>query len=428
MESIIRFILFTGIFYLVYILLFRHLSFYRTNRFLILLIPMISALIPLVAPAFSSPLPREVLSFQLPEIILQQKSPGEPVTTSSAFNWIALFYFLIAAFLLAGMLRGIYKGFTILRHASLKGGIYYSPSAESPFTFFKAIVIPESLVHHKDLPAIIVHEQVHVKQYHSLDNLFYGLWTSIAWFNPFIHLLAKELRQTHECLADEQALQNTSREEYAKLLLSSVFGSEINLSPMAMGTANPFFNSSLIKTRITMIYKQKTKKHLQWLYLALLPIFTAMFLFSCSKTEEAPVEKKSETITEEQTLGFAEADSPPLFPDCDPNASKEEKVACFQKGIIKHVQQNFKYPEKAQELKMEGKVYVGFVVDEAGNITNTEIKRGLTANTEAEEEAVLETDEHVKGMMKSLPRLAPAIKDGKRVAVSFVLPVNMKLD
>ncbi|MGB0176887.1 MAG: M56 family metallopeptidase, partial [Owenweeksia sp.] len=77
--------------------------------------------------------------------------------------------------------------------------------------------------------------------------IYYGLLGIIFWFNPFIHLLAREVRQTHECLADQKALQETSREVYARMLLSSTFGKEWSV-PMTIGTVNPFFNSSLLKT------------------------------------------------------------------------------------------------------------------------------------------------------------------------------------
>ncbi len=422
---VIRFVLFSGIFYLTYIALFRHMSFFKTNRFLLLAIPMASTLIPILAPSFGNTLIPEALTFQLPEVMVQQQALAQS-TQSNSINWIGIIYLAITILFIVGLARGIIKGRAILKSATPDGPIYFSAKAESPFTFFKAIVIPTELKANNDLHAIIKHEQVHVNQYHSWDNLYYGLLTGLSWFNPFMHLLAKELRQIHECLADEQALEGTSREEYARLLLSSAFGSEINLSPMAMGTANPFFNSSLIKTRITMIYKQKTQKHFKWLYLAFVPLLAGMTLLSCDKAKEVkaleePMEQKTEGA-----LSLKHADSPPLFPGCDPNASKEEQINCFQQGIMKHVQENFKYPKKAYEEKIEGKMYVHFIITKSGKTEDISVDTKFPEDIDG----VTKGDAAVDAvtLIKGLPTLAPAIKDGKKVAVKFTLPLNLKLD
>ncbi len=423
---VIRFVLFTGVFYLTYIALFRHMSFFKTNRFLLLAIPMVSALIPILAPSFGNTLIPEALTFQLPEVMVQQQALAQS-TQSNSINWIWITYLTITILFIVGLARGIIKGRAILKSATPDGPIYFSAKAESPFTFFKAIVIPTELKDNNGLPAIIKHEQVHVNQYHSWDNLYYGLLTGLSWFNPFMHLLAKELRQIHECLADEQALKNTSREEYARLLLSSAFGSEINLSPMAMGTANPFFNSSLIKTRITMIYKQKTQKHFKWLYLALVPLLAGMTLLSCNKAKEVkameePVEQKTTKAME-----FGKADSPPLFENCDANAEMDIQKKCFTEGLTNYIINNFKYPDKAYEEQLEGKIFLQFVINQEGSVQEVDVLRS-TFPEDANREAVAEAQVYAVKFMAALPKMAPAMKDGKKVAVKLTLPLNLKLD
>lgn len=423
----IRFVLFTAILYFSYKLLFSRMSFFKTNRFVLLGIPVVSATIPLIAPAFTNSIVPSALTVQLPEIALSG-APQPELTSPTSINWLLIIYFTITGLFLLGLIRGILKGLNIVKNSTADGAVHFSNKSESPFTFFKAIIIPEELRNNRDLPAIIKHEQVHVNQLHSWDNLYYGLLTGLSWFNPFMHLLAKELRQIHECLADEQALSTTSREEYAQLLLSSAFGSEINLSPMAMGTANPFFNSSLIKTRITMIYKQKTKQHFKWLYLALVPLLAGITLLSCDKTKEVKGMEEPLEQNTEGALSLKHADSPPLFPGCDPNASKEEQIDCFQKGIMKHVQENFKYPKLAYERKIEGKMQVEFVIDKSGEVTNEKVKIGLESAKDSDIAAINEAAMDAKKLIENLPKLAPAIKDGKKVAVKFTLPLNLKLD
>ncbi|MDZ7845948.1 MAG: M56 family metallopeptidase [Owenweeksia sp.] len=295
----------------------------------------------------------------------------------------------------------------------------FQSSTSGPFAFFKRIVIPSQLLHSEKLATVVAHEKAHVEQHHGFDNLYYNLLSAIFWFNPFIHLLNRELRQSHECLADEAALESTPKEVYAHLLLSSTFGSELSFD-----SANRFFNSSLIKTRITMIYKTKTNKKMKGLYLALLPLMAVMVLLSCQKKENSEAGPDTKKI---ETMALAEVDSPPLFDNCDANATTEEQMQCFQMGIMRHVQENFKYPKKAQEQSMEGKLYVNFTITKSGEIINTKVMRGLTAEGPEQEEAARQADETAMDLVKSLPTLAPAIKDGKKVAITFTLPINMKM-
>ena len=422
-----RFIAFSGFLYLLYLLIFRRFSFHATNRWLLLSFPLISIAIPLIAPYFVSPLASTLPLVNLPEIILEGTNSAES-TALVSLNWYSIVYLSVAAASLLMIGIGLIKAFGIKKRAhNATGNVYYSDHTQSAYTLFGSVIIPLSMKNHKDISTIIRHEQVHVRQWHGLDNLYYQLLTALAWFNPFIHLLAKELRQTHECLADEEALQKTSREEYAHLLLSSAFGNELKF-PLAAGTATPFFSSSLIKTRITMIYKTKTNRHFKWVYLAILPVIAMMTLYSCDKVQEA------KTVTsqhEEKTspLSFVDVEQVPLFDGCDANMSKEESKACFQQNLMQYVGNNFKYPQKAHDLQLEGKVFVQFVVDKDASIKDVEVVRGLTAeegNSE-QQDAVDEAHREISELIASLPFTTPAYKDGKKVEMSFVIPINLKL-
>lgn len=443
---IIRFIAFSGLLYLLYILVFKRFSFFAGNRWLLLSIPLVSFVIPLIAPSFANNVAPALSSYQLDAIILNN-TPSQTAEITTSFDRLSITYFSGAGVILFLLLLGLIKAIHIKKTAEQRtGNIYYSSAISSAYTFFKSIIIPLSLKEHKDIDTIIKHEQVHVRQWHGLDNLYYQIITALAWFNPFIHLLAKELRQTHECLADEEAIEKTSREEYAHLLLSSAFGNELNF-PLAAGTATPFFNSSLIKTRITMIYKSKTNRHYKWAYLALIPLLAAMTLYSCDKVQEEKATTETHIKVEHKdALAFTDADQPPLFESCDANASHDEQISCFQKGIIQHIVDNFEYPETAKKVGMEGKIFVQFVIDQAGEVQDvvpvrwrfdggshtigapevdpeTREKTWIIKNSPEVQESL----DHAVELVKSIPVMSPAIKDGKKVAVSFTLPINMKL-
>ncbi|MGB4776554.1 MAG: energy transducer TonB [Daejeonella sp.] len=88
-----------------------------------------------------------------------------------------------------------------------------------------------------------------------------------------------------------------------------------------------------------------------------------------------------------------------------------------QKAWVKYVASKLKYPASARESKLEGKVYVSFIVEKNGDLTNLEVIKGM--GNGCDEEAVR--------LLKSGPIWKPGIIDGKPVRTSFTLPVAFSL-
>ena len=66
---------------------------------------------------------------------------------------------------------------------------------------------------------IILHEQVHIKQKHSLDILFFELIQILLWINPFVYLFKRSLKETHEYIADHHIyLQQNYQIQYLSLI------------------------------------------------------------------------------------------------------------------------------------------------------------------------------------------------------------------
>ncbi|WP_075350679.1 energy transducer TonB [Algoriphagus marinus] len=86
-------------------------------------------------------------------------------------------------------------------------------------------------------------------------------------------------------------------------------------------------------------------------------------------------------------------------------------------GFTKYMIENLKYPASAKENKIEGKVFVSFVVKPDGSIENPEIIRGIGGGC----------DEEAMRMVANSGTWTPGIKDGKAVATQMVLPVMFKL-
>ncbi|AEM70911.1 TonB family protein [Allomuricauda ruestringensis DSM 13258] len=125
--------------------------------------------------------------------------------------------------------------------------------------------------------------------------------------------------------------------------------------------------------------------------------------------EEVEVEEVEEDIS----VPFAVIEDVPVFPGCE-NAS--DKKACFQEMMQKHIRKNFRYPEIAQEMGVQGRVSVIFVIQKDGSIGNIRM-RGPDKNLEAEAMRIIQ----------KLPKMTPGKQRGRPVKVPFSIPITFKL-
>ena len=88
-----------------------------------------------------------------------------------------------------------------------------------------------------------------------------------------------------------------------------------------------------------------------------------------------------------------------------------------QEGLVNYLVENLNYPEKAKAEKITGKVYVSFVVEKDGSISNVKVLRDIGYG--CGEEAVR--------VVKAMPRWKPGMQRGKNVRVQYTLPLNFQL-
>ncbi len=86
-------------------------------------------------------------------------------------------------------------------------------------------------------------------------------------------------------------------------------------------------------------------------------------------------------------------------------------------ALRKFIATSIKYPVIAQENGIQGKVYVNFVVDKDGSITNAKVARGVDPSL----------DKEALRVVNSLPKWKPGKQRGKAVKVSYTVPINFVL-
>ena len=118
----------------------------------------------------------------------------------------------------------------------------------------------------------------------------------------------------------------------------------------------------------------------------------------------------------------------PIAGSCSEASSAEDRKACVFQSISEHIINNFSYPELAKSEGLEGNIYVAFVIEKNGSISEVEIVRSLSTSSEAEETAREQAETQAKSLVASIPSFtAPAKKDQEAVRLKMIIPIQLKL-
>lgn len=143
-------------------------------------------------------------------------------------------------------------------------------------------------------------------------------------------------------------------------------------------------------------------------------LLVASNTFAQNTTEVVPARDHAYDY-EQEGIPLAVIEQVPIFEECK-TIPKEKHRDCFQEMMSNFIQKNFYYPEEAQENKIQGKVFIRFVIEKDGSI---EIVTVRGPNKILEDAA--------RNMFKKLPKLIPGTQRGKPVRVSYSVPIMFKL-
>ena len=297
LQYIIQVICFQALFLVVFYLLLRKETFFSYNRIYLLITPVIALALPFIKIAMlQTVLPVETFFSVLPEVVIGDaavitSTDAAPVTESFTIPWLQIYMAGVVISLVVLTIK--IKKFTSYFSYKQKGSsIIEIPSSTEAFTFFNYIFIGAD-IDTLSRKQILTHEQIHAKQGHTWDLIFFEILKVVLWFNPITYLYQKNISIVHEYLADQKATEGISKYTYYEELLNTAFGTS------KLSFTNTFFNQSLIKKRIVMLQKSKSQKSALAKYLLLIPLVLAMLVYvSCS--EDNGVE--SEQTLEQQIL------------------------------------------------------------------------------------------------------------------------------
>ncbi len=313
-------------FCLLYLAVFRNLSFFQLNRFYLLGATLLSFIIPFISIPFWQA-NQAVASLNLSQSLQNLSSLNETSAVASGqasfFNieWIVYCIFLIYSigftWRLFRLIRGIAKLIRLMRNNEVNDfdGVKTIQITSGPsfFAFLNYIFINQQAftLSSSEFEQVIRHEKSHISQKHTLDNLFMELTMVFCWFNPLLRTMKRELNNVHEFYADQQATTSVGDvTSYSSLILKLSSSKDDNIAFLGHQ-----FSMNNIKTRIIMMNKQKNPKTIVLKYSAIVPCL-ALLLVMFSFTKKSPVNTQGfEENEQAQIIGTISWNGNSLYKD-----------------------------------------------------------------------------------------------------------------
>lgn len=422
-----------AVFYGFYRLLFVRDTFFVWRRVTLLLLIVSAIIIPMADIGWWVSSHEQTAN--LSEIYREVMLPTVTITGNvDRFPWMRLFSFVYMGGVVVLMLRIVWQIFVIIRMSMMKERqmihglkVFVMTDEASPFSFFNWIFVNPQAQSSEQLRKILIHEQAHVRQCHSIDILLMELLTVFCWWNPFVWLMRREARLNLEYLADERVMASgNERRAYQYHLLGLAYGKNV-------ATVSNNFNVLPLKLRIRMMNKRRTNKWMRVKYLLLVPL-TALALVACnldSSSQKPSNEAKGEFAPDDnEAMGVLVNIDKDAVQGVDTgqaigDPSKAyfdvvEQMPQFPGGaeeLMKFLQKNIKYPEEAKGKGVQGRVVVTFIVAEDGSVEEPYIARKVDPLLDAEALRVI----------KLMPKWKPGMQSGKFVRVKYNVPVTFRL-
>ncbi len=330
LHYILQILTFQILFLILYDVFHKKDTFFNWNRLYLLIMPVISFLLPFIKiDAFRSETP-QVYVTQLERVITisseNLKNFGTTGPEQNPINWWLIIYCSGIAISLLALVFKLYK-LKILTSFSFISNLYNKkvvtlPNSNQAFSFWNTIYMGDQL-DEEEKKQILIHEIVHVDQKHSLDQIWFEILKILFWWNPMLYIYQSRITILHEYIADEAVTMTINKRNYIEQLLNSAFQTQ------EITFVNQFFNQSLIKKRIVMLQKSKSKSVAKFKYLLLIPAIAGILTYtSCSEetkqTENDTVESLKDTKTSDDAYAASFLSSEPQCPN--ENAEYDKKL------------------------------------------------------------------------------------------------------
>ncbi|MEN8229995.1 MAG: M56 family metallopeptidase [Bacteroidota bacterium] len=405
----------------------------------VIVLPFLLPLIPQAAKMSVSGI--APISIDLEGVTVFGSGVAQEVTSSISFGKVILMVYLLI--LALGMIKlliqlaNIIRAVRISERMEISGTSFLSNSKFHASSFFGYIFIDPDSIKKDSFAHILEHENIHKKEWHSIDRILVELLVMINWFNPVAWMFRTSVIQNLEYLADSAVLRKgTDPTKYQLSILNQYIGSA--------SISNQF--SSQIKNRINMLNKDY-KLGSRWKLFLLVPLTSIAFFFvACTDKDTGPMVEEAN----ESEMIIANSNSSDEF-DGELFFIVEEMPFFGEEGdpimnFRRYIAQNLMYPKEAVEQGVTGKIFIRFVVTETGEVVIPDAELMADVDQKPLDEVVvasyrtLEEDqekpeqkyidqlkEEVIRVISSSPKWTPGKQRGKAVNVMYTFPVTFAL-
>jgi len=414
-----------GVCWLFYQFALRKESCFHFNRWFLQVAPWLALGLPLL-PLYAlglggwlpSPTPDTVVA--TPVVVLST-TPMLPVVAPQALPVVSTPWSWLAALYAAGVL--FWLGRLGWQLAALRKTLHRFPH-EAEFAYTLVCTggkLPISSFGHyifwddtaaltpAEAQQVLHHELAHVQQGHTREKLHLEVLRALLWFNPFVHLLPRALRLTHEYLADAAVLAAPTAvvhtTSYAALLARLTLK---QLQPRF--SLSHSFASSQTLTRIAMLHSRSVRSWKRWLVLPLSAVLFVTLAGAQDKEPVAPIVKAQTTA--DQVYTYQQVEQVPIY---------ETGTHKLFEDIIHLSMHSPKYYSKASiAAHPHGRITIQFTVTESGNMQNVAINQ--SGSSLEESAAFKEIQAKTLASVQNLPgHWVPGRQAGKAVPVLVTL-------
>jgi hypothetical protein len=300
------------VFYGFYKLLLEKESVHAFKRYYLLGALIVSFCIPFITFTEYVLVPKEIIHSEIYPVISNEFSPTIETPKTNYIPIILWSVYLLGVFAFTyKFIRNLSKlVLKIKRNPKIRTNNFTKVLLKNlvvPHTFFTFIFLNKHKFETHQIPKeVLLHEETHAKQMHSLDVLFIELLQILFWFNPLIYFIKQSIKLNHEFLADQAVInKGVTPSIYQEILLA--FSSNASEPQLANAV-----NYSSIKKRFTVMKTHTSKQAIWFRSFILLPLLAVLIYgfsqkvlveknqnFDTSQLKEIPLLEEGKGVSED---------------------------------------------------------------------------------------------------------------------------------
>lgn len=400
--------------YLCYKLFLQKETYVKTNRLYFISGIFLSLILPLLTYTKVETINLAPMSLPIMDVmedveLVQEKSLW---TMNEVYQYTSYLYLTIT---LLSLLWFGYKLIKLTRRISnmpktaIHQNIRVDRSSSDAYSFLHYIVLPKDYEELSQLEVVLLHEEVHVHQKHSLDLILLEGLKHAFWFNPMIRLLQKEVNLNLEYIVDQEIAKREDSYTYQRALV--LYESNKIACVPVVNT----FGSSDLKKRILMLNNPKSTnmKHLKLLLIT--PVLAGFFfLFQIevkAKYIESPAFEEDhveDILLDEYTSMTTDAEEDQLDQSGKKKAPSHDDMAAIAEEAIRIGEEASRLVDESERIREEAERVSKVILEErkvilakAEEIRKEELAKARKVVLEVREEELAKAKEARKVALKT---------------------------